>query len=605
MKYGPWLLSLAVAALPLSVYAQVPEVPDTAAPAPQAEPEVPDTAAPAPQAEPEVLVAEVLVEGTTDQDLIDQVYQSISTRPGATSTRSRLQEDINAVFATGFFANVEALPSDTDLGVRVTFFVEPNPIITTITSENARVLPDDVLSEAFEGQVGAVLNFGELQAGVSFIENWYVTNGYVLAQVADVRTETSGAVVIDVSEGEIEDIRVDGNTKTRDFIVTRELSLQPGDIFNRDTVQNDLQRVFDLNLFEDVNVSLAPGTNEGQVIATVSVEERNTGALSAGAGVSSSTGAFGTISLSEQNLGGNAQRASVDIQLGTQEALYDINFTNPWIAHWDTPTAYNVSLYSRLNRNTIYNDGQDIRRRGAGVTFSRNLSPNLRASLGLQQQFVDIRNQVLGNQLAFNEATGDSYTSLRLGLVSDNRDSTERTTSGSVFRFSTDQSVGVLANGLTSNRLETSYSRYMPVEFGAFPNRNVEGQEVLALDVRLGTVIGSLAPYDAFLLGGGNSVRGWEEGGIGASRSYALATAEYRFPLFNAVGGVVFADYGTGLGTNSSIIGDPTARRGRPGNGLGVGVGVRVQSPVGSLRIDYGFRNLNQGQFHFNIGERF
>ncbi|NJK72521.1 MAG: hypothetical protein HC926_04285 [Synechococcaceae cyanobacterium SM2_3_60] len=113
MKFGHWLLSLAVAALPLSVSAQVPE------PEP-AEPAVP--AAPA-QAEPEVLVAEVVVEGTTDSNLIERVYQAISTRPGATSTRSRLQEDISAVFATGFFANVEALPSDTDLGVRVTFLL--------------------------------------------------------------------------------------------------------------------------------------------------------------------------------------------------------------------------------------------------------------------------------------------------------------------------------------------------------------------------------------------------------------------------------------------------------------------------------------------------
>ncbi|NJK72520.1 MAG: BamA/TamA family outer membrane protein, partial [Synechococcaceae cyanobacterium SM2_3_60] len=373
-------------------------------------------------------------------------------------------------------------------------------------------MPDDVLTEAFEGQVGAVLNFGDLQAGVSFLEDWYVNNGYVLAQVADVRTEASGAVVIEVSEGEIEDIRVDGNTKTRDFIVTRELSLQPGDIFNRDAVQDDLQRVFDLNLFQDVNLSLEPGSSDGRVIATVSVEERNTGALSAGAGVSSSTGTFGTISLSEQNLGGNAQRASLDIQLGTQETLYDINYTNPWIAHWETPTAYNVSIYSRINRNNIYNDGQDIRRRGVGISFSRNLSPNLRASLGFQQQFVGIRNQIAGNQLAFNEIEGDNYTSIRFGLVADNRDSTERATSGSIFRISSDQSVRLLANGITSNRLETSYSRYIPVNFGAFPNRNADGQEVLALDVRLGTVIGALAPYDAFLLGGGNSVRGWAEG---------------------------------------------------------------------------------------------
>jgi len=81
--------------------------------------------------ETQVLVAEVAVadpEGEAiDPDLENTVYNAIDTRPGRTTTRSQIQEDINSIFATGFFANVRAVPTDTPLGVRVTFVVDPNP----------------------------------------------------------------------------------------------------------------------------------------------------------------------------------------------------------------------------------------------------------------------------------------------------------------------------------------------------------------------------------------------------------------------------------------------------------------------------------------------
>ncbi|MEO1133520.1 MAG: BamA/TamA family outer membrane protein [Cyanobacteria bacterium J06639_1] len=579
-----------------------PAIPDAESPVePEAPPETPSEPAPSAGQEAEVLVAEVLVAGTDDPELLDATYRAISTRPGRTTTRSQLQSDISAVFATGLFSDVQATPSDTDLGVRITFDVRPNPILRSVTTENATILPDDVVDDAFAGQQGRVLNFGDLQAGVQDVETWYADNGYVLAKVVDVRSSDAGDVTLEIAEGEIEEIRVEGNTTTRDFIVTRELSLQPGDAFNRDRVQADLQNVFALNLFQDVNLALEPGTDPDKVVAVVNVEESNTGALSAGAGVSSSTGLFGSLGISEQNLGGNNQNLSFDIQLGTRETLFDINFTDPQIAHWPTPTSFNASIYNQLSDNFIFDDGADINRLGFGVTFSRPIAPNWRGSLGFQQEFVTIQDQVAGNILAFNSDEGDNYTSLRFGLVNDRRDNALTPSRGRIIRLSSDQSVRVLENGLTANRLEGSYSFFIPVDFTNFAG---DSTEVLAFDVRTGTVLGSLAPYDAFLLGGSNTIRGYERGDVGLSRSYALASAEYRFPLFNPVGGVLFADYGTDLGGADGVLGNPTALQNLPGSAFGVGAGLRVQSPVGALRIDYGLGD-DTSRLHFSIGEKF
>jgi outer membrane protein insertion porin family len=581
----------------------------------------PPSPTPTPAAsEPEVLVAEVVVEGTDDPELIDQVYKVIRTRAGEVSTRSQLREDINAVFATGFFADVRAVPSDTPLGVRVTFEVKPNPVLKAVRTEGTTVLDLEVLRKAFAEQEGRVLNFGKLQAAVEEIEQWYADKGYVLAKVIDVRTSEDGTLTLEIAEGEIEDIRVQGNTKTRDFIITRELKTKPGDVFNRNQIQEDLQAVFNLNLFQDVNVGLNPGRDPNKVVVVVNVEERRTGTLSGTLGVSSATGVFAGLSVSEENLGGNNQKASFNVQVGTNETLFDLNFTDPRIATLEIPTSYSVNISNQQSSSFVFNEGLTlpngdpvrINRLGGSITFSRPLGGNWRASLGARVQFVEARNSkgeqarfdVLGNPITFSASGQDSYTSLRLGLIHDTRDNLNTPSQGSVFRLFTEQSVRLFQNGLNANRLEASYSQFIPVKL--FETRS-ERPQVLAFDVRAGTTLGDLAPYDAFPIGGGNSVRGFFEGGIGSGRSFATATAELRFPLFDPVGVVVFADYGTDLGSGAAVIGNPAAVRNKPGSGLGLGAGIRIQSPLGPLRIDYavGQGEAGRAQLHFGIGEKF
>ncbi len=584
------------------------------------EPTPQSTPAPSADNEPEVLVAEVLIQGTETETLAEQVYQVIETKAGEVTTRSQLQRDIEAIFATGLFADVQATPSDTPLGVRVTYDVTPNPTLQTVQAEGATVLPQAVIDESFGYQYGNVLNFGDLQVGVQEIEAWYTDNGYVLGKVVDVKSSLDGTVTLTVTEGVIEDIQVRGNDRTRDFIVTRELTAAPGAVFNRDQIQSDLSRVFNLNLFQDVNVSLDPGQDPEQVVVIVNVEERRTGSLGATAGVSSATGVFGGVNISEQNLGGNNQEASFNVQVGTSETLFDLNFTDPQIATMDIPTSYNANLANRQSSSFVLNEGFGfpngdsvrINRLGGGITFSRTLSDTWRASLGTQLSFVDARDSdgnqqrfdILGNPITFSDSGQDSYTSLRVGVVNDTRNSEFTPSSGALFRASTEQAVGILESGLTQNRLQASYSQFIPVDL---LNTREGSPEVLAFDLRAGTVMGELAPYDAFPIGGVNSVRGFFEGAVGSGRSFAQATAEYRFPIFNPVGGVLFVDYGTDLGSGESVIGNPAGARLKPGSALGLGAGLRIQSPLGPLRIDYGIGQGDGGesQLQFAIGEKF
>jgi outer membrane protein insertion porin family len=174
-------------------------------------------------------------------------------------------------------------------------------------------------------------------------------------------------------------------------------------------------------------------------------------------------------------------------------------------------------------------------------------------------------------------------------------------TQGSVLRLNLDQTAPIGSGSILLSRVRGSYSYYIPVGLLTF----TEGPQALAFNIQAGTVLGDLPPYEAFVLGGSNSVRGYAEGELGNGRSYLQGTAEYRFPIFSIVGGALFFDFGTTLGSQGGVPGEPGNVRDLPGDGYGYGLGVRIQSPLGPIRVDYGINDEGDSRIHFGIGERF
>ncbi|MCT7948447.1 BamA/TamA family outer membrane protein [Ancylothrix sp. C2] len=596
---------------------------------------------------PQVLVAEVAVSGV-EGELQNEVYRVIRTQPGRTTNRCQLQEDINGIFATGLFSTVDYQPQDTPLGVRVTFVVQQNPIlqsvvINAVPAGAAGVVPQSVVDEIFRPQYGTILNLRQFQEGVRRLNQWYKDNGYILAQViASSPVDNQGRVTLQVAEGVVEDVQIrflnkegeatdeEGNPirgRTREFIITREMALKPGGVLNETSLIADLRRLFGLGIFEKVEPSLNPGQDPRKVVVVLNVTERNTGSLGAGAGLSSATGLFGTVSYQESNLGGNNQKLGAQLQVSERALLFDVSFTDPWIAGDPFRTSYTVNGFRRRSISLIFAGGPNevelpddqgrprIVRTGGGVTFTRPLTPNplvaseWTASLGLQYQRVETRDSdgdiatvdEAGSPLSFSGDGQDDLTTVQFGLVRDLRDNALKPTRGSVLRLTTEQSIPIGAGNILLNRLRGSYSQYVPVNFFRF----AEGAQTLAFNFQIGTILGDLPPYEAFALGGSNSVRGFDEGDLGSGRSFVQATAEYRFPVFSFLNGALFVDFGSDLGSGSSVPGDPAGVRGKPGTGLGYGLGVRVDTPLGPIRVDYGFSTEGDARFHFGIGERF
>jgi len=594
--------------------------------------------------EPRVLVAEIVVKqktGELDPELENLIFNTIETRPGMETTRTQLQGDVNAVYETGLFADVTVIPEDTELGVRVTFQVDPNPVLTKVdvqhippSTENS-VLPEEVVEEIFGDNYGKILNLKDLQEDIKTLNQWYTDQGYDLAQVVgSPEISDDGVVTLIIAEGVVENIKVryfDENDEevegvTKDFIITREVELKSGDIFNRNMAQRDLQRVFGLGLFDDVRLSFSPGEDPSKVVVNVDVVEGNTGSLAAGAGISSASGLFGTVSYQQKNLGGNNQILGGEVQLGIDELLFDLSFTDPWIGGDPYRTSYTANLFRSRSISFIFDNGNPeidlangdrprIVRTGGGISFARPFPANpfekadWRFSTGLEYQRVEITDadgntspvDALGNSLSFSEDGIDDLITLQFGASRDRRNDALQPTSGSLLRVGMEQTVPFGGGSILLNRIRGSYSYYIPVEYLKLS----EGAQTIAFNIQAGTIIGDLPPYEAFSLGGSNSIRGYEEGDVGSGRSYLQATAEYRFPLFSVIGGALFMDYGTDLGTGDSVPGNPAGVRNKPGDAFGYGLGVRIQSPLGPIRVDYALNEAGDSKIHFGIGERF
>lgn len=593
--------------------------------------------------EPRVLVAEIVVKqktGDLDPNLENLVLDTIETRPGMETTRTQLQADVNAVYESGLFADVTVIPEDTELGVRVTFQVDPNPILTKvevqqIPSTENDVLPEEVVEEIFGDNYGKILNLKDLQEDIKSLNQWYTDQGYDLAQVVgSPEISDDGVVTLIIAEGVVENIKVryfDENDEevegvTRDFIITREVELKAGDIFNRNMAQRDLQRVFGLGLFDDVRLSFSPGEDPTKVVVNVDVVEGNTGSLAAGAGISSASGLFGTVSYQQKNLGGNNQILGGEVQLGIDELLFDLSFTDPWIGGDPYRTSYTANLFRSRSISFIFDNGNPevslangdrprIVRTGGGISFARPFPANpfekadWRFSTGLEYQRVEITDadgntspvDELGNSLSFSDDGIDDLITLQFGASRDRRNDALQPTSGSLLRVGMEQTVPFGGGSILLNRIRGSYSYYIPVDYLKLS----EGAQTIALNIQAGTIIGDLPPYEAFSLGGSNSIRGYDEGDVGSGRSYVQATAEYRFPLFSVIGGALFMDYGTDLGTGDSVPGNPAGVRNKPGDAFGYGLGVRIQSPLGPIRVDYALNEDGDSKIHFGIGERF
>lgn len=567
-----------------------------------------------------VTAMNVRVTGVSDE-LQQIARETIRTRPGRPTNQQQLNGDVQALLNSGLFADARVSSTTNSSGVDVVYQVEP-VVVRSLQLSGNRVLTQDVARDLFQTQLGKPISPGEMRQGIEKVEQWYEDNGYILARVLDARSTPDGVAVVEVTEGTVSDVNLrfldeegdptDGRTQ-EDFIRSQ-LQLKPGDVFQVDVARQDLQQLYRSGLFDNVDIALNGDPNNLDV--TYDLTERPARAVNAGGGYSDNTGLFGTISYQDQNLGGVNQKLGFNMQVSARDLQFEGNYTNPYRASNPDMPGYNVNAFRGRSISRTFDgdvdlaNGDDPREGqfGAGITLSKPVN-EWDATVGVNYTRTSIRDDngnlsptdELGNPLSFSGTGIDDLVTVSAGVRRDKRNNPVNPTQGSLLSFNTEQSVPLGNGSILMNRLEASYTQYAPINLLG----SEEKPDVLAFNVQGGTTIGDLPPYEAFNLGGLNSVRGYGTGDVGSGRSYVLASAEYRIPVFNPVGAVLFADFASDLGSGDTVPGEPGVVRGKPGSGFGYGAGVRVNSPLGVIRADLGFNDQGDSRLQFGLGQRF
>ncbi|CAK8535472.1 unnamed protein product [Lathyrus sativus] len=158
------------------------------------------------------------------------------------------------------------------------------------------------------------------------------------------------------------------------------------------------------------------------------------------------------------------------------------------------------------------------------------------------------------------------------------------------FNLQIEQGIPVLSKMIIFNRFKFAASKGIKL-----------GPTLLLTRLTGGSIVGDMAPYQAFSIGGLGSVRGYGEGAVGSGRSCLVANSELTLPLNKVLEGAVFMDCGTDLRSGYLVPGNPALRQGKPGYGAGMGCGVRLKSQFGHFQVDYAVNAFKQGIFYFGL----
>ena len=573
-----------------------------------------------------ILATSVQVIGA-GEELQAIVRNATSTREGRDTNTNQLQADIKAILATGLFVNARADTTINAIGIDVVYVVEP-VVVKAIQLRNANVLTENVALGFVQPQIGKEVSLEAIAQSRAKINNWYAKKGYVAAKVLAINPSPDGVLTIDVAEGIVNNVKFrflnkDGNPtdrrgkpikrRTNEEFLRREVKVKPGDIVSDRAIEQDLRQLYQLGLFRTVNVALVETGQQVDVVYDLT--EKPARSVTPGAGYDDDTGIYGTIDYKDFNISGINNSADVRLQISRRDVQFGTTFTSPYRASEPNRLGYKVSVFRRRGTSSTFDgdinlaNGSNPREGRYGGSFSVNRPINdWQTSLGLNYTRISIRDRdgkvsptdQLGNQLSFSGTGIDDLTTVSISTVRDKRNNRSNPTQGSILSLSTEQSIPIGQGSITMNRLKANYIHYFPVQL--LGKRDIE---VLAFNLQGGTIIGDMPPYEAFNLGGLDSVRAYGDSEVGSGRSYVLASAEYRFPIFRPVGGILFVDFASDLGSGDTVLGEPAVVRGKPGTGFSYGVGLRVDSFIGLLRADFGINIRGESQVQFGIGQRF
>ncbi|MBI4314244.1 MAG: outer membrane protein assembly factor BamA [Candidatus Omnitrophica bacterium] len=453
------------------------------------------------------------------------------------------------------------------------------------------------------------------------LQSAYFALGYMTCRIGAATVLNPATERVDVTyaitEGGItyvEEVIIQGNTKTKDQVIRREVRVSPGERFDGEKLRRSKERLYNLGYFEEVTLDTAPTDDPGHRNLVLNVKEAKTGELSFGGGFSSVDRLLGFVEISQRNFDlfnfpsfvGGGQELKVRATTGTRRKDMLLTFTEPWI--FGHPYLFGFDAY---NRSRDRGDGFsfDLERRGGALRLGHQFQEYNRWDSTYRLERTSVQNVPDNASRALRAETGrNTVSSTRLQFSRDTRDNRFFPRAGYLAFIAGEYAGGVMGGDKDFYKLTWGGNRYL--EFFK--------DQVLELNANFGLVDSfgdsqAVPIFERFFAGGADTLRGYKERRVGpkdsssndpvGGESMVLGSAEYSIPIASFLRGAVFYDVGNVYERFQEIASQ--------GFKSGAGVGARIKTPFGPMKLDVGYPiNPDAGEkqairVHFSASREF
>lgn len=551
-----------------------------------------------------VEVTSVNVSGNS-QIAAEYILNVVDTKPGKTLSRDMILSDIEAIYNQGFFSFVDADFEEEGGGASVTFTVQENPVIESINFTGNTIYSSEQLMREVFSQEGTVFNRQFFRNDLDRIQEKYHKDGYVMVRVSDVQIQ-GGNIYVTILEPKVRELLIQGNTKTKTYVIRREIKLKEGDIFNVNKFRHELGKLQGLGYFEDVNVAFdVPEEEDRAVDIILTVKEKRTASVGLNVGYGTESGVSGGLTYSETNMFGRGIHFEIGFNEG-DEASYWTTLSSPYMDArtygWRVGARYrhykDRYFYRHGRRQFDFDEKTVSLFAGLGKKFKNEDWSWFLTVRREDAKYSDVKRAIPGyiDDLTMWDGVNQTF---ELQLTWDKRDPYAPYSKGFVWDTNLEKAVEFIGGDYdylkywTQARLYVSMNKLLEGFADIGGTWSDENPMLFAARLRIGSATDDNLPsFARYSLGGMNTLRGYNSRSFEGSNMY-LGNFEIRVPVASAVSVVGFYDIGNA---------DTTMDWSNYHDNFGLG--LRVKTPFGNLRVDYA-KGEDENRTYFGFGEMF
>lgn len=560
-----------------------------------------------------LVVSNIVVNGLVNVSK-KEVLEKLPVKVGAHFSEKRVVNGQRAFGEIGKFNSVNYQIIENNKGVTVVYNVVENPILNGINIVGNTLYTTEELLALISTKPGEVFSINTIREDREKILNKYYTDGHILADMIDVDINNNIELEFTITEGTVREVTpkkmitkvkgerrrpTDDVLKTKDFVIEREVEIKKSEVFNVKDYDETSANLMRTGLFKNVKYEAndIPGDSEGKSMVLL-LEEERTASLQGAISYGSEVGLLGMVALKEDNWMGKGQKASIQYEKSDEGySSFSINFQDPWIRGTNR-LSWGWSLYktdSELDDSELF---EKISTYGAKINVGKGLSKYVRVGLGTKAEYIEEKGSDDYNGGSLTDAYG--LWSIYPYVTYDTRNNPMNPTKGEYAKYQVEAGY---AGGYDADTFANTTLELRKYHKG-FTKRNTMAYRLVS-----GIMTDTTKESQRFWVGG-NNLRGYD-GGFFQGTQKVVGTIENRTQINDIVGFVLFMDAGRAWAQNGRDPGYEHDADFADEIGVAAGFGLRLNTPLGPLRFDFGWpigsKIDDEGgmQFFFNMGQSF